>query len=62
MTKRKKRLAKGIESLERQIEFHRRKQEQAEETGDDGLVNYFEREIRGLIKTKNKKGEMLDKG
>jgi hypothetical protein len=61
MTNRKKRLKKGIESLKKQIEFHREKQKQAEESGDEDLVDYFECEIGGLIKTKEKKEDIFDK-
>lgn len=61
MTKRKKRLAKGIESLEKQIEFHKEKQKQAEEKGDEGLVSYFQGEISGLTKSKQHKQDILDK-
>ena len=41
MVNRKKRLAKGINSLNEQIEFHLEKKKIAEESGNEELVNYY---------------------
>ena len=38
MTNRKKRLKKGIESLQEQIELHKEKKKHAEEEGDEDLT------------------------
>ncbi len=40
MTKRKKRLEKGIESLEIQIKLHEQKKKLAEELGQEELLGY----------------------
>jgi hypothetical protein len=61
MVKRKKRLAKGIESLQEQIELHLKKKEIAEEKGNLDLVGYYEKEIRAKEETKKRKEEMLKK-
>jgi len=61
MTKRKKRLEKGIKSLEEQIEFHKDKKISAEEQGDLELMGYYEKEIKVKEETKKKKQEILDK-
>jgi len=59
--KRKKRLKKGIESLQKQIELHEEKKRQAEEADMLELVNYYEKEIRAKEEDKKKKQELLDK-
>jgi hypothetical protein len=61
MVKRKKRLAKGIESLQEQIEFHLKKKKTAKEEGNLDLVGYYEKEIRAKEETKKRKEEMLKK-
>jgi hypothetical protein len=61
MTNRKKRLEKGIESLNEQIQFHKEKMRKAAEEGNIELENYYEKEISGLEKTKDKKADMLEK-
>ena len=48
MTKRRKRLEKGIESLERQIRLHLNKRDAAFEEGKKELAGYFEKEISAL--------------
>jgi hypothetical protein len=61
MTNRKKRLEKGINSLQEQIELHENKKKTATELGNIELVDYYEREIRAKEETKRKKQEILDK-
>ena len=61
MTNRKKRLKKGIESLQEQIELHLEKKEVAENEGKIDLVGYYEREIEAKKETKRKKEEILKK-
>ena len=41
MTKREKRLKKGISSLDKQIESHNKKKQLASEIGEEELVNYY---------------------
>ena len=55
MPKRKKRLKKGIQSIEEQIEKHKEKLEQAIEEGKIELANYYEKEIKTFSKNKEKK-------
>ncbi|MEK6951787.1 MAG: hypothetical protein AABX29_02120 [Nanoarchaeota archaeon] len=45
MAKRRKRLEKGIESLEEQKKIHEEKRRRAEEIGDVELVEYYNKEI-----------------
>jgi hypothetical protein len=59
MVNREKRLQKGIESIERQIELHKLKQKQAEEQGNIELMDYYEKEISGLEKSKYNKEDKL---
>jgi len=61
MAKRKKRLEKGIESLQKQIKEHENKREQPEEEGEIELVEYYDKEIEGLEKTKERKENQLEK-
>ncbi len=57
--KRKKRLKKGIESLERQIKIHEEKLKEAADYGDDELVHYYERELKSLESEEIKKRKQL---
>ena len=50
----KKRSKKGIESLEKQIKIHQEKLEKAQEKGDLGLINYYEKEIEHFERAKEK--------
>jgi len=59
--KRKKRLKKGIESIERQIEIHEEKLKEAVKKGDEELVGYYDKEIIRLEKEENKKKEKLER-
>ena len=61
MTNRKKRLKKGIDSLQEQIELHEGKKRLAEEEKNDGLVSYYEKEIKAKEKAKEEKRAILDK-
>jgi len=61
MTNRKKRLKKGIDSLQDQIEFHIEKKRIAEESNNEELARYYEKEIKAKEKTKAEKEAILDK-
>lgn len=61
MPSRKKRLKKGIESLEKQIEIHKEKKKMAEEEKKLELVDYYKKEILSIKETKRKKEELLKK-
>ncbi|MDD5192290.1 MAG: hypothetical protein PHH54_01045 [Candidatus Nanoarchaeia archaeon] len=59
--KRKKRIEKGVKSLKEQIAIHEEKKKQAEEANLPELVKYYEKEISGLEKTKDRKEDQLEK-
>ena len=61
MVKRKKRLQRGIESLEKQIEIHKEKKKIAEENGNEELTDYYNKEIESLEETKEDKEDLLKK-
>jgi hypothetical protein len=61
MTNRKKRLKKGIESLYEQIELHKEKKKNAEEAGNEELVEYYTKEIEAKEKTMKEKEAILEK-
>ncbi|MEK6885604.1 MAG: hypothetical protein AABX17_01405 [Nanoarchaeota archaeon] len=61
MTNRKKRLKKGVESIQKRIEEHEEKKKLAEEENNEELVKYYEKEIRAKEKTKEEKQAILDK-
>ena len=61
MTNRKKRLQKGINSLQQQIEIHHEKRQHAEESGNEDLMRYYDKEIEAKQKTKEEKERMLEK-
>ena len=61
MVKRKKRLKKGIESLEEQIKIHEEKKEQAEKENKEELMNYYEKEIKRFKEKIEEKERMLEK-
>ena len=48
MSKRSKRLKKGISSLERQKELHEIKKKMAAELGQEELIRYYEKEIKNI--------------
>ncbi|MEK6906816.1 MAG: hypothetical protein AABW81_04305 [Nanoarchaeota archaeon] len=45
MASRKKRLEKGINSIEEQIEIHEEKRKIAEDLGQEELIRYYDKEI-----------------
>jgi len=59
MAKRKKRLEKGIESLEEQKRIHKEKRKRAEEAGDEELVGYYDKEIGKFEREIEKKEEKI---
>lgn len=59
--KRKKRLEKGIDSLEEQIELHKEKWEKSKEEGNIELEGYYQREINSLENVKKRKEKQLDR-
>lgn len=61
MVKRKKRLKKGIESLEKQKKIHLEKKKIAEELGQKELVEYYEKEIKSIEKRGYDKKKKLGK-
>lgn len=62
MTNRKKRLQKGIESLEKQIKLHEEKLKKAEEEDNIELAGYYKKEIEAKKKDKEEKRRILNKG
>ena len=61
MANRKRRLKKGMESLQKQIILHEEKKKQAEKEGKLELVDYYEKEIELKRKDKEKKEKLLEK-
>ncbi len=59
MAKRKKRLKKGIASLEQQIELHMGKKETAFAEGNIYLAEYYRKEIEAKEADKKKKERQL---
>ncbi|MFA4953458.1 MAG: hypothetical protein WC584_04510 [Candidatus Pacearchaeota archaeon] len=57
---RKKRLAKGIKSLEEQIKLHEEKREKAVKKGQIELGEYYKKEIETLKKVKDEKKKLLE--
>ncbi len=62
MTNRKKRLMKGIESLEKQIQLHEEKLSRAEEEDNIELAGYYRKEIEAKKRDKEEKERLLSKG
>ena len=62
MTNRKKRLKKGIESLEKQIDLHGEKLRKAEEDNNLELAGYYKKEIDSKKKDLEEKERLLEKG
>ena len=48
MVKRKKRLSRGIESIDKQIELHEEKKKKAHNKGNIELEQYYGKEIENL--------------
>jgi len=61
MTNRKKRLKKGIKSLERQIEIHKEKRRIAQGEGNEILDDYYKREIESKKRDKERRENLLKK-
>jgi len=55
MTNRKKRLQKGIKSLDKQIKIHEEKRKRAIEEGKIELADYYDKEILSKSRDKDKK-------
>ena len=61
MVKRKKRLGRGIKSLEKQIALHKDKRKKALAEGRLELVEYYSREIQARGRDVNKKKRLKNK-
>ena len=62
MTNRKKRLQKGIESLDEQLRLHEEKLKRAEEEDNVELASYYKKEIAAKKRDNEEKQSILDKG
>ena len=62
MVNRKKRLQKGIESIEKQIKLHEEKLKKAEEEDNIELAEYYKKEINAKKRDKDEKKRLLEKG
>ena len=62
MANRKKRLQKGIESLEKQINLHEEKLKKEEKEDNIDLAEYYKKEIAAKKKDKEEKQRILNKG
>ncbi|HLC55289.1 MAG TPA: hypothetical protein VJJ75_02015 [Candidatus Nanoarchaeia archaeon] len=62
MANRKKRLQKGIDSLEQQIMLHQEKLRKAEEENHIELADYYRKEIAAKKMDKEEKERLLKKG
>jgi hypothetical protein len=61
MVNRKKRLKKGIVSIQEQINLHNKKKSLAEDSGNEELVDYYTKEIEAKERAKKEKEAMLEK-
>jgi hypothetical protein len=61
MTNRKKRLKKGINSLNEQIYIHEDKKKIAEENKKEELVEYYQKEIKSKQEALDRKQRILNK-
>ena len=61
MTNRKKRLKKGIASIQEQIKIHKEKLKKAIDDGDEELAGYYIKEIGTLENEQKKKEGKLDR-
>ena len=59
MTKREKRLEKGITSLEEQKKLHEIKKKEAEKLGQEELIKYYAKEIMSLEERKKDREKKL---
>ncbi|MBI2101069.1 hypothetical protein HYT53_00490 [Candidatus Woesearchaeota archaeon] len=62
MANRKKRLQKGIESLDKQIMLHEEKLKRAEKEENVELAGYYRKEVSAKKKDKEEKQRILNKG
>ncbi|MBI2208005.1 hypothetical protein HYU50_00765 [Candidatus Woesearchaeota archaeon] len=62
MANRKKRLQKGIESLEKQIKIHEEKLRKAKKEDSIELAEYYQKEIAAKKRDKEEKQRILNKG
>jgi len=62
MVNRKKRLKKGIESIEKQIKLHEEKLKRAEDDDNLELAGYYKKEIEAKKRDKEEKERLLKKG
>ena len=62
MANRKKRLQKGIESLDKQIMLHEEKLKRAEKEENIEFAGYYRKEISAKKKDKEEKQRILNKG
>ena len=62
MANRKKRLQKGIGSLDKQIKLHEEKLKKADEEDKIGLASYCKKEINAKKKDMEEKKRLLEKG
>ncbi len=61
MVKRKKRLLKGIKSIEEQIIFHQEKKKIAEKLRQEELARYYGKEIESLERRRDDRQEKANK-
>jgi len=61
MVNRKKRLKRGIESIQERINLHKEKKSLAEDSGNEELVKYYTKEIESKERAKKEKEAMLEK-
>ena len=59
--KRKKRLEKGVKSLQKQVEIHKEKLRKAIEEGNEDLARYYEKDISFMENEEKKKKDLLEK-
>ena len=60
LANRKKRLKKGIESIEKQIKLHKEKLEKTTETKNIDLEGYYKKEIKHLEAAKERKKKQAE--
>ena len=62
MVNRKKRLQKGIDSIEKQIALHEAKLRKSQEDDNIELAEYYKKEIEAKKRDRYEKQRILDKG
>jgi hypothetical protein len=58
---RKKRLRKGIDAIDEDIDRHEAKRAAAKQAGNEGLTKYYDRELDNLRRQRENKKRRLDK-